>query len=139
MLPAEILSSWPDAMGIAVGAALVLPAAAAALAWQRWQMLRLERRAAEKDEQARRLAESLASAPDGFYAWMGEGRQMCSRRLAVLLGLGRGVESAFEDVLAAFTLADSGRLETAIDLLRVEGAGFEMELGLAEGGRRIRA
>jgi len=134
-----LLSSWSDAAGVAIGAGLMLPVAASLLAWQRWRMVRLERRAAEKSADARRLTEALLSAPDGFYAWMGGTRQLCSRRLAVLLGLGRGIESTFDEVLVAFGDMDAARLGAAVALLKTEGFGFELDLALAEGGRRVRA
>ncbi len=136
LLPAEALAAWPDLFGMAVGAGLVLPFALVALGWQRWRLIQAERRAEAKSAEGRRLAESLLSAPDGFYAWMG-GREICSRRLAVLLGLVHGTDSPFADVLATFGPADALRLRAQVDMLRTEGAGFELDLPLAEGGRRV--
>jgi signal transduction histidine kinase len=132
--------SWPglsDPVGMAVGAAAVLPVALGLLAWQRWRMARLERRADAQEAEIRRLAESLLSAPDGFYAWMEPDRALCSRRLAVLLALGRGTDSTFADVLAAFADSDARRLAAAVDDLRRDGVGFELDLDLPDGGRRV--
>jgi signal transduction histidine kinase len=139
--------AWPESMGvtlggvslggIALGAGAVLPLALSVIAWQRWSLYRLRRRIDEKEAETIRLAESLMSAPDGFYAWMPPGREICSRRLAVLLGLGRGIDSSFDDVTTAFAAEDSARLNAAVAELRREGANFELDLALADGGRRV--
>ena len=140
LLSADALPALTDPLvGMALGAAAVLPLAATLLAWQRWRMLRQERRAESKEAEIRRLSEALLSAPDGFYAWMGPGREMCSRRLAVLLSLGHGTDSGFDDVLAAVSPVDAARLAEAVDSLRSDGIGFDLELELAEGGRRVGA
>ena len=134
---AEVIPSWANPLGIALGAGAVLPVALSLLAWQRWQIYRLTRRVDDKEAEVTRLAESLMSAPDGFYAWLAPGREMCSRRLAVLLGLAHGMDAPFSDVLATFCAEDSARLEAAVAQLRNEGANFELELDLADGGRRV--
>lgn len=135
------LAAWPDPVGVAVGAALPLAFGLPLLAWQRWRLVRLARRAAEGEAQAARLLECLACSPDGFYGWMAgpSDTETCSRRLAVLLALPRGTESGWDDVLAAFTPEDAHALERAVDRLKAEGEGFEQELALAEGGRKVRA
>ena len=127
----ESLWDWPDPVAMAVGALLVLPLAALLAGWLQWRNTRLAVRLEAKEVQGRRLAESLLSAPDGFYAWMGDGAELCSRRLAVLLGLGRGTDSTFADVLAVFADADTGRLAAAVEALHGDGEGFEVELALA--------
>jgi len=128
---------WPDPTGVAIGAALMVPLAAALAGWLRWRWARAAAHLAASETDNRRLTESLLSAPDGFYAWMGAGTELCSRRLAVLLGLVRGTDSGFADVLAIFAEADAALLGEAVAQLKAEGAGFELELALAEGGRRL--
>ncbi len=99
---------------------------------------RLRRAAAECQRlraENRRLLESMMSAPDGFFAWIGEGDTLCSRRLAVLLGLPKGTQSDLADVLAAF--AEPGRLTAVLASLHQDGIGFDLELAAADGMRRI--
>ncbi|MTJ84384.1 MAG: PAS domain-containing protein [Telmatospirillum sp.] len=90
------------------------------------------------------LAEILASAPDGFYRWTLESRgrpasEECSRRLAVLLGLYGGTEATFADILDIFGSEAATTLATAVDALHRHGTGFELELPLRDGSRRILA
>jgi PAS domain-containing protein len=138
-MPPVLPALWPDPAAMVAGAALMLPLAVPLLAWQRWRLAKLERSGSDAALEAVRLRECLATSPDGYYGWLGDDEQMCSRRLAVLLGLGRGTESGFEDVLAVFTPEDAYTLDLAVRSLRAEGEGFEAELTLAEGGRRVRA
>ncbi len=138
LLPAGGWAILSDPLGLAVAAAAaLLPVALALLAWQRWRMAGNARGAEDQEAEIRRLTEALLSAPDGFFAWMGPERALCSRRLAVLLGLSRGIDSTFTDVLAAFADADSRRLAAAVDDLRGDGTGFELDLALQDGGRRV--
>ncbi|HLO76757.1 MAG TPA: PAS domain-containing protein, partial [Magnetospirillum sp.] len=140
-VPEPVLAGWPDPVAMLLGAAVMLPFALPLLGWQRWRLGRLEARSRAKMVEAMRLRECLAASPDGFYCWLEEGEagQMCSRRLAVLLSLGRGIDSSFEDVLGAFLPEDSYTLDIAARRLREEGEGFEAELSLAGAGRRVRA
>jgi signal transduction histidine kinase len=108
---------------------------------------RRRRRAAESetrlyDDERRRLEEVLAAAPDGYFVWRldADGAILnmgCSRRLAVLLGLFSGTESGFADILATFASDQAGVLEVAVEGLHRHGTGFELELALREGGRRL--
>ena len=127
-----------DPLSVGVGALLVLVPAVAALAVLRWRMAALAADATRCSAESERLQESLLAAPDGFYAWMGE-REVCSRRLAVLLGLYGGTASAFMEVLESFAAADAAQLDVAARRLREEGQGFELELRIRDGGRRVRA
>ncbi|MBI3446347.1 MAG: PAS-domain containing protein [Magnetospirillum sp.] len=127
-----------DPLSVGIGALLVLVPAVAALAVLRWRMASLAGEAQRSASDAERLTESLLAAPDGFYAWLGE-REICSRRLAVLLGLFSGTASAFMDVLESFAAADAAQLDDAIRQLREDGQGFELELRIRDGGRRVRA
>lgn len=141
--PAMALAAlqWPDPVVMALGAALVLPVLLPVIAWQRGRLAKLARRTGIAEAEALRFKEALAASPDGYYCWMGEdkGGETCSRRLAVLLGLPRGTESRFGEVLAAFLPADSETLGLAVRHLHMEGEGFEVELTLAQGERRVRA
>lgn len=131
-----------DPGSVAVGAALVLPLALPLVAFQRWRILRLGRRAAEKEADARRLHECLAAAPDGYYAFAagtGDPRETCSRRLAVLLGLPRGIDSTWSEVMEAFAPGEADGLDGRLAALRRDGDPFEIELPLPEGGRRVHA
>ncbi|MBI5164650.1 MAG: PAS-domain containing protein [Magnetospirillum sp.] len=126
--------TWDPSL-LLLGVGLMLPLAV----WQRWRLVHLGRRAKARDVDARRFAEALAAAPDGFYAFLGEGGESCSRRLAVLLGLAKGTDSSFADVLTAFAPEDGAQLAAAVAALAAEGGGFDLDLSLAEGGRRVRA
>lgn len=137
---AESVLTAPDSIGVALGMAMILPIALPLVVFQRWRIARLSRRSAEKDAEAVRLFECLAAAPDGFYAWMaGEPeRETCSRRLAVLLGLPRGTEAGWDDVIAAFASADARMIDDKVALLRLEGDAFEVDVTLPGGARRVR-
>ena len=82
----------------------------------------------------------LAAAPDGLYLWDDiADRQHCSRRLAVLLDLDKGIESRIADVLFRFEGEAAAALHQAIRVLRHDGAGFDLTLATAGGRRRVRA
>jgi signal transduction histidine kinase len=102
---------------------------------QQWRISRLRAQVEDRSRAALALWESLRSAPDGLFAWIEGGEEQCSPRLAVLLGLARGVESEVTDMLEAFAEEDRRRLAIAIDDLRAGGDGFDLELGLADGRR----
>ncbi|WP_241003885.1 PAS domain-containing sensor histidine kinase [Magnetospirillum aberrantis] len=129
------------ALGAAIlGAAVAFPFVTAVALWQRWRLMRAAARLRAAEDAATRFGECLSTSPEGFFCWPegGPGAPWCSRRLAVLLALPRGVESSFDDVLAAFATDDARVLETAVRILRNEGDGFEHDLRLGEGGRRVR-
>ncbi|MDA8230799.1 MAG: PAS domain-containing sensor histidine kinase [Magnetospirillum sp.] len=136
---AGFLSALPDPVGMAVGAGIMLPFVFSVLAVQQWRTAKLARLVEEKAVAVRRLTGALGSAPDGFYAWLPRGEELCSRRLAILLGLVRGTDSGLAEVLAAFAPADAQRLAQALRSLAGDGDGFELQLALAEGGRRVGA
>ncbi|CAA7621598.1 PAS domain-containing sensor histidine kinase [Magnetospirillum sp. UT-4] len=129
---------WFDAVALGIGAALALAALLPVVAWQRWRLGKLASRAAASRAEARGLLECLATSPDGFYCWSAAGPESCSRRLAVLLGLPRGLDSDFAEVIAAFAPEDGLALENAVERLRSEGDGFEGEYALAAGERKVR-
>jgi signal transduction histidine kinase len=132
------LSLWPDAAVMGLGAGLTLALVLPVVALQRWRIVRLGRKAARLEARAERLLESLLASPDGFYAWSDDG-EICSRRLAVLLGLYSGTGATYGEVLESFAPADAAQLDAAVRGLRGEGSGFDLELALYQGSRRVRA
>ena len=139
--PAEVPPSlWLDPLAMVLGAAVLASVVVPLFAWQRLRLSRLTQTATEKESEAEGLLECLASAPDGFYCWMAGpgGAETCSRRLAVLLGLPKGTESDFADVLAVFAAEDAAILDRHVALLFAEGQGFELELALAGASRTVR-
>ena len=125
-------------LSVGVGAVLALVPAVLALIALRWRMAGWEREAARAAAEAERLMESLQATPDGFFSWIGE-RETCSRRLAVLLGLYGGTASSFGDVLESFAPADAAEIDAAVRRLHQDGQGFDLELTMRDGGRRVRA
>lgn len=128
---------WADPLAMALGAVVLASVLGPALWWLRLRLNRLASAHAQAEAQVEALRECLGSSPDGYLCWLDEFG--CSRRLAVLLGLPRGLDSTLDDVLAVFEPRDALRLEQAIERQRGDGDSFELDLVLAEGGRRIRA
>jgi len=131
------LAAGLDPLSLGLGAALAVPALAG-IGWLRWRLAAARRAAETALRDAERLRHGLQAAPDGFYAWIAGG-EICSRRLAVLLGLARGSEAGFAEVLETFAAVDAARLDAAVARLRGEGEGFDLELALQDGSRRVRA
>ena len=87
-------------------------------------------------DRRRRVAERLAQdAPNAADPAIG----VCSRRLAVLLDLFRGMDASFEDVVEGFDRPSQDMLQTAVKHLRDGGAGFQIDLNHTSTGRRIQA
>ena len=122
---------------------LIVMPAAVILFWQHRRWRQTEYLFASSEEQFAAVDAALNASPDGFYAWMGEDSEedqgVCSRRLAVLLDLYRGLDSDFGDVLNGFDRASTEQLSSAVDRLRLDGRGFDIELFHAATGRRIEA
>jgi PAS domain-containing protein len=93
------------------------------------------------DTRASAYVAALDTAPDGYFVWLDgvDGPGMCSRRLAVLLDLYRGLDATFEDVLSGFDRDSAERLTAAVGDLRRNGRGFAQELYHSATGRRIEA
>ncbi len=131
-----ILGADPQALVAAgVGALLAGLAAVPVLLAQRRQLKHLTDDQTTREIQLERVEEVLTAAPDGFFRWDSDGAAHCSRRLAVLLGLYKGLESAYTDVLEAFGLSEAAVLEVAVAGLRQNGVGFEIELAVRDGRR----
>ncbi|MFA6019237.1 MAG: ATP-binding protein [Rhodospirillales bacterium] len=129
----------PDTLSpllLALGVALAVAVASLAL---------LARRRVETDlaletsaEKTACLAEMLNFAPNGFYRWDANGDQVCSRRLAVMLGLRAGTDTRFEEVAQYFGPSDQAALLAGVAGLRRDGASFNVEVALLDPLRRIR-
>jgi len=110
--------------------------------WLRRQLRSAVDEALRLDVERSRHAEVLAAAPDGFYSWnlAADGAvvsEQCSRRLAVLLGLFGGTDATYGDILESFGLSEAAVLSVAVSDLRQHGSGFELELTLRDGHRRV--
>lgn len=125
---------------IVVIAALVLAvlALSAALFWalSNWWDSRKTLKSIEDDADISH--ETLATAPDGMFLWLhGSEHEMCSRRLAVMLDLDRGMQAPFADVLACFDDSAGADLADAVAILRAEGVPFERLLPALNAKRRL--
>ncbi len=82
-----------------------------------------------------RYAETLYASHDGYFAFIYPDDKVndprkgiterCSRRLAVILGLDKGVKSDFNDVLKNFYKDDVKKINKYVGLLKEEGVAFE--------------
>jgi PAS domain-containing protein len=82
-----------------------------------------------------RYAETLYASHDGYFAFIYPDEKVndprktiterCSRRLAVILGLERGVKSDFNDVLKNFYKDDVRKINKYVGMLKEEGVAFE--------------
>lgn len=133
----EGMAAWADPVAMALGAGVLASVLLPVIVWARLRLNRVSQMAVHAEAQIEALRECLGSSPDGYLCWLDEFG--CSRRLAVLLGLPRGLDSSLDDVLAVFLPQEAERLTLAMDRLRGEGEVFELDLAMAEGGRRIRA
>ena len=138
MLPLDG-ADWLDPLVAAVGAGLLagLALVVPILLWQRRRARALADAVARRDSEVLRAEEVLRAAPDGFYRWDHDGGEQCSRRLAVLLGLYGGTQSGYQHVLDSFGTAEAAVLEVAVAGLRQNGVGFDLELALKDGARRM--
>jgi PAS domain S-box-containing protein len=132
-----------ESLALVVGLLLLaLLITLAIILWLRNQTRQSTLEAVRLDVEKKRLGEILASAPDGFYRWnlAADGQiesEDCSRRLAVLLGLFGGTDATFADILENFGEQTAAALRTAVESLNRHGNGFELELPLGEGNRRV--
>ena len=83
------------------------------------------------------LLELLSAAPEGFFAWLADGRTICSRRLAILLGLVHGTDSSFSDIVDVFTPEDARALDALLTQMTGQGLGFDATLQMADSPRQI--
>lgn len=76
--------------------------------------------------------EALEALPDGHYVWIYDdvgflAKTLCSRRLAVMLGLGGGFDSPFETLTERLRPDDAETLSEAVRKMRADGYPFTME------------
>ena len=121
-----------------------------------WWQYRRWRRAESKVNQTlsthAALQAAIDASPDGYFAWFygtdNSGRAdrditeknrtgVCSRRVAVLLDLFRGMDSVFEDILDGFEAEGAQELHQAVQRLHSEGFGFTIEVQHAGTGQKI--
>jgi signal transduction histidine kinase len=132
-----------DPTALAIGAVLLVGLIFLPIVlWLRRQLRQAVDEVFRLDTERARLGEILAAAPDGFYRWnlSADGTVLsehCSRRLAVLLGLYGGTNASYADVRASFAADAAEALEATVTRLNQNGAGFELELSLRDGHRRV--
>lgn len=95
-----------------------------------------------------RYAETLYASHDGYFAFIYPDEKVndprkntverCSRRLAVILGLEKGVKSEFGDVLKQFYKDDERKICKYVELLKEEGVAFEDYFLLKTANKYIR-
>ncbi len=133
-LPEEWLA--PLAMAF-VALAILAPILLVSVVLLRFRLQGLKEQNAAGDSTQQALMELLSSAPDGFFAWLADGRVICSRRLSIVLGLVHGTDSTLPEIMTAFTTADALRLDAHLTKMTADGVGFDTILSLAEGDRQI--
>ncbi|MBE6467260.1 MAG: hypothetical protein E7004_01525 [Alphaproteobacteria bacterium] len=95
-----------------------------------------------------RYAETLYASHDGYFAFIYPDEKVndprkyiterCSRRLAVILGLEKGVKSDFNEVLKSFYKDDAKKILKYVGLLKEEGVAFEDYFLLKSSNKYIR-
>ena len=103
----------------------------------RLRLTHSKQQSAQQGRSETALMDLLSSAPEGFFAWMADGRVMCSRRLAIVLGLVHGTDSSFADIIACFAPDDARRLDAHLTEMTSQGIGFDSVVQLADSPRRI--
>ncbi len=146
----------PVITGLVAVAVLVPPAAITI--WRQHRNWRAAERVAGEAVYTRTAFQSaLETAPEGYFAWFHQpiaetdgdteyGAESlpkfretgyCSRRLAVLLDIFRGMDASFDDVVDGFESTSQQRLQAAIQILRTSGDGFQIDLAHTATGRRV--
>lgn len=140
----------PVWLAVAGALALLILPLIGVLIWQHRNWRRTESNLDETALHYTAVSAALDASPDGYFGWFGPDtpadekeppvdRGRCSRRLAVLLDLFRGLDATFEDVLSGFDTASGNALNAGVDALRRDGRGFTLELTHTATGRRIEA
>ncbi len=138
-----------------IAIALIVPPAAWALWRQHRHWRQAEYAASEARYTHRALQAALETAPEGYFVWFHQpiadesqapealprfrDSGYCSRRLAVLLDLFRGLDASLDDVAEGFAPESQDRLSHAIQNLRDGGGGFQIDLTHSSTGRRVQA
>lgn len=132
----ELLQNMYDAapeLWYGIGALIILLAFAALALMFLLLKLRQKNYFLRRDRE--RYAETLYASHDGYFAFIYPDDKVndprktiterCSRRLAVILGLEKGVKSDFNDVLKNFYKDDVKKINKYVGLLKEEGVAFE--------------
>ncbi len=155
-MPSEIAELLTPAVITGLIAVLLLvPPAGVALWRQHRHWRRAERAAGQAQYTSDAVRAALETAPEGYFAWFHQpggdddgdildlpafrDGGSCSRRLAVLLDLFRGMEASFGEVCEGFEPDSRNRLQSVIADLRGAGLGFQVDLTHTATGRRIQA
>jgi len=117
--------------------AILVPVLLVTVVILRLKLLRSKTISASQDNTELALTDLLSSAPDGFFAWLADGRVMCSRRLAIVLGLVHGTDSTLQDILSMFIPGDAQRLDAHLSRMTATGEGFDAVLQMGDSVRQI--
>lgn len=123
---------------VALGLLTLTVLLGAGLWWQMRRRHQVEHDLEDQTRQVRTLRETLAAGRDGYFLWLHQAEEaVCSRRLAVLLGLSAGTSSGIGDVVA--DVADDSRpgLLRAIEHLRKDGVPFTVTVSHGQSGGQI--
>ncbi|MCG8512266.1 MAG: PAS-domain containing protein, partial [Rhodospirillales bacterium] len=121
-----------------LGAALIAAVAAPLLIVLRRRAHQAGREYEQSRADAETAREILETVPDGYLLLdIGTGTAICSRRLAILLGLASGTSSGFNDVLARFEDQSANCLRVHTDQLARDGQGFSLILPVVGNGRTL--
>lgn len=139
---AFFLDPTPQQTLLALEFVVLVPPLALALWWHIRRRKTAEAALHHTEARTEALEQALGLAPDGWYAWFdGTAARddetpatasnlldggLCSRRLAVLLGLYTGQAASLEEVLQDFAPDDITALRAQITALREDGDGFEV-------------
>ena len=145
----ELLQNMYDAapeLWYGIGALIVLLAGSCFILM--FSLLRMRQKNYFLRRDRERYAETLYASHDGYFAFIYPDEKVndprrtiterCSRRLAVILGLEKGVQSTFEDVLKHFYKDDVKKIYKYVGLLKEEGVAFEDYFLLKTANRYIR-
>ena len=145
----ELLQNMYDAapeLWYGIGALIVLLAGSCFVLM--FSLLRMRQKNYFLRRDRERYAETLYASHDGYFAFIYPDEKVndprrtiterCSRRLAVILGLEKGVQSTFEDVLKHFYKDDVKKIYKYVGLLKEEGVAFEDYFLLKTANRYIR-
>lgn len=111
------------------------------------RMLRLKQKSYFTNRDRNRYIETLYAAKDGFFSFiypddkvndpMTKVKEKSSRRLAVLLGLEKGINSEFDDIIKCFYKDDAKKIAKYTYRLREEGVSFEDDFIAKSDNRQI--
>lgn len=145
----ELLQNMYDAAPeLWFGIGLILVMLTGAALFLMFLLLKLKQKNYFLRRDRERYAETLYASHDGYFAFIYPDdkvndprrtiNERCSRRLAVILGLDKGVKSDFNDVLKNFYKDDVKKINKYVGLLKEEGVAFEDYFLLKTANKYIR-